>query len=43
MKKIILIAICAAMVSTGAFAQTVDEVIEKNIAAMGGKEKQVAG
>ena len=39
MKKFILIAICAAMVSTGAFAQTVDEVIEKNIAAMGGKEK----
>ncbi|MBC7915474.1 MAG: DUF4292 domain-containing protein, partial [Pyrinomonadaceae bacterium] len=36
MKRVILTAICAAMVSAGAFAQTVDEVINKNITAMGG-------
>jgi len=32
-------AIVAACISTGSFAQTVDEIVEKHVAAMGGMEK----
>ncbi|MEO8795764.1 MAG: PepSY domain-containing protein [Daejeonella sp.] len=39
MKKIFLTAICIAIAGVTAFAQTADEVVNKNITAMGGKEK----
>jgi len=39
MKKSFLFAALALTMSVGAFAQTVDEIVQKNIAALGGKEK----